>query len=96
MSLATQHEVLPSTLFITGVEKIEDEALVSGGFADVYYGKAGIQAVAIKCLRPFHQVGEASKHKLQQVRCLLDSSLFVGKLSILPSRSTVNAFSGRA
>lgn len=66
--LATSHGVLPVTLVLVGVERVNDEERISGGFADIFFGKLGGQAVAIKRLHVFRMTSEAARPELKKVK----------------------------
>ncbi|TCD66580.1 hypothetical protein EIP91_001137 [Steccherinum ochraceum] len=74
LKLAITHGVLPSSLLICGVEREDDEHRVEGGFAAIFYGKLGGEAVAIKRLSVFLKTTGAVRAQLKQAfyrECIL-------------------------
>ncbi len=53
VGLSRRAQILPSTLFIDGVECKDRNAVAGGGFADIYRGLFGGQEVALKRIRTF-------------------------------------------
>ncbi|TCD64694.1 hypothetical protein EIP91_003768 [Steccherinum ochraceum] len=52
MKLVFQHNDLPATFYLEGVECVDTESRGAGGYADVYYGRWKNKVVALKRLRP--------------------------------------------
>lgn len=69
--LAAAHTILPSALLLVGVKAIENEYRADGGFASIYFGTVGDQAVAIKRLKVFLGTPEEVKLRLTQVSTVL-------------------------
>lgn len=76
LKLSVNTQVIPSTLFLRGIQCTETEPRVGGGYADVFYGSAPGQAVALKRLRIFHATSYEKysivsvAHSLSRERCL--------------------------
>ena len=54
--LISKIDVIPKSLFITDVEK-DPQAIVAGGFGNVFKGKRDGQLVALKMLYKGHRAG---------------------------------------
>lgn len=62
-TLARSRGIVPSSLFMTGFNKIEDHPIGRGGFADVWKGLSHSthdKDVALKILRPISTSGRGS------------------------------------
>ena len=67
---ATNHEILPTSFLLLGVEREESNTLYGGGFADIFVGNLGKTKVAIKRLRAFLAVPDDLRPSTKQVRLL--------------------------
>jgi hypothetical protein len=89
--VACKTEVLPSKLFIDGVEKEGDMPAESGGFADIYCGTMNGSKVALKVLRyctkqsPVHKAGDFSP-LLTKVNCRESLDILLGSTILATSR----------
>lgn len=63
---AKNSAVLPSCLYVTGVQKTGDHPVSGGGYADVWRGQFGETPVALKVLRFFGS--QSDLDKVQKVR----------------------------
>lgn len=66
MKLSETRDVLPSSLFIKGVTRLEREATFGGTFGDIYRASYEGREVALKKIRVFQRDPEV--HKIRQVR----------------------------
>ncbi len=66
--LACEASLLPSHLYIDGVECQGRECLGNGGFADVFRGTYNGNVVAVKHLRTFNMIKTTEEPKVKRVR----------------------------
>ncbi len=59
--LAKTRGIVPSSLFITGIDEIGDHPIGCGGFADVWKGRMRRRYFALKILRPIELSGGGSE-----------------------------------
>lgn len=68
--LSCDASLLPSHLYIKGVECKDRESLGNGGFADVYRGSHNGDTVAVKNLRTFKMVKLSEEANMKRVRLI--------------------------
>lgn len=63
--------MVPSSLLISGVEKLEQEAVAGGGFADIFLAVHSEKQVALKRLRVFGGQNDQVRDRLRSVRLFI-------------------------
>jgi hypothetical protein len=67
VKLSEASDTLPSSLFIQGVARVDQEATFGGTFGDIYRASYQGEDVALKRIRVFQR--DATRHKIRQVGC---------------------------
>ncbi|KAJ7115954.1 kinase-like domain-containing protein [Mycena epipterygia] len=67
VKLSEASDILPSSLFIQGVSRLDKEATFGGTFGDIYRASYQGQDVALKRIRVFQR--DAGRHKIRQRFC---------------------------
>jgi hypothetical protein len=65
LKLCENFDTLPTSLFVTGIKRLDAEAMSGGGFADIYRGSLRNEVVALKRLRIF--LNDQEHQKLHRV-----------------------------
>ena len=91
---ADKYNILPTTLFLRGVERPDNKQYGAGAFSNVYCGTYGGVKVALKQLRVYVMSPESEKQSVKRVR-----SRFYDRCSLLMMcifrHSIGNLFCGR-
>lgn len=83
MKLAVNSQVMPSTLFLRGIQCSETEPRFGGGYADVFHGSAASgQAVALKRLRIFQGSSEEKNSIVSAMYCFSTKLMLI--ITLLP------------
>ncbi|KIK65877.1 hypothetical protein GYMLUDRAFT_158458, partial [Collybiopsis luxurians FD-317 M1] len=68
--LATEYEILPSSLIVKDLQRIGQNPISGGGFADIWCGTAGSnQSVCLKVLRLFLEPDKDIREKIRKQFC---------------------------
>jgi hypothetical protein len=91
-------DVLPMSLFITGIRRIDTEATYGGGYSDIYKASLRHQIVALKRLRIF--LTDQERHKVHMVHSLLSAlkyraHIYTRYLAVLSGSSDLETIEAR-
>ncbi|THH32513.1 hypothetical protein EUX98_g1658 [Antrodiella citrinella] len=81
LKLALEHHILPESLILMGVERLDEEQRGTGSFSDVFYGTYQGRKVALKRLRVFVMSSKSQKENSRKAG--VSEDIFKGTLCMV-------------